>query len=81
MGGLKGVPIHEALYTTCNEFEEARSTAMVPTKSLSYVSDVYKGIKASLERTGQQPTRVLYCDQPEGRFRSTTTEDIFLFNS
>jgi len=66
MGGLKGVPIHEALYSTINEYEEARSLAMVPTKALSYVSEVYKGIKTSLEKTEQEPTQVIYCDQPEG---------------
>ena len=39
---------------------------MVPTKALSYVSEVYKGIKTSLEKTEQEPTQVIYCDQPEG---------------
>jgi hypothetical protein len=66
MGGLNGVPIHEALYTTSNHFEEARATAMVPTKSLAYVTDLYKGICESLKNTGQPQTQVLYCDQPQG---------------
>ena len=66
MGGMKGVPIHEVLYSTINECEEAHSSAMVPTKALSYVSEVYKGIKMSLEKTEQEPMQVIYCDHPEG---------------
>jgi hypothetical protein len=63
---MKGVPINEALYSTLNQFEETRSTAMTPTKSLSYVCGVYQGIKKSLEVTCQPPTQVFYCDQPQG---------------
>ena len=66
MGGMKGVPIHKALYSMINEYEEAHNSAMVPTKALSYVSEVYEGIKTSLEKTEQEPTQVIYCDQPEG---------------
>ena len=78
MGGMKGVPIHEALYSTINEYEEAHSSAMVPTKALSYVSEVYKGIKTSLEKTEQEPTQVIYCDQPEGAsFENKTIAKIY----
>jgi hypothetical protein len=66
MGGMNGVPIHEALYSTVNHMEQIRSTAPVPTKSLSYVSDVHKGIGESIKATGQPPTQVFYCDQPQG---------------
>jgi hypothetical protein len=79
---MKGVPIHEALYSTINEYEEARSSAMVPTKALSYVSEVYKGIKTSLEKTEQEPTQVIYCDQPEGAsFKNKFIAKIYFLQS
>jgi hypothetical protein len=82
MGGMKGVPIHEALYSTINEYEEAHSSAMVPTKALSYVSEVYKGIKTSLEKTEQEPTQVIYCDQPEGAsFKNKFIAKIYFLQS
>ena len=48
MGGLNGQKIHEASYTNVNEFEEVRSITLVPSKSLSFVTDQLKGVSAGL---------------------------------
>lgn len=66
MGGLNGQKIHEASYTNVNQFEEVRSITLVPSKSLSFVTDQLKGVSAGLAENGHPPCSLLYTDNPQG---------------
>lgn len=64
MGGLNGQQIHEASYTNCNEFEELRSLALVPSKSLKFVTDVLLGVARGLRENGHPPSSLVCTDNP-----------------
>jgi hypothetical protein len=66
MGGLNGERIHEASYTNVNQDEEIHSLALVPSKSLDYVVDVFKGVQAGLKENGHPECKLLYTDSPHG---------------
>lgn len=66
MGGLNGEKIHEASYTNVNQFEELRYLGMVPSKSLAYVVDGFKGIEKSLVANGHPPCSLVYTDSSQG---------------
>ncbi|KIK54977.1 hypothetical protein GYMLUDRAFT_1021476 [Collybiopsis luxurians FD-317 M1] len=65
MGGLKGEPLHTALYSVVNEWEQVRAQSFCLTKSLSFVQGMYERLREGLRAHGHPPTRVIYCDQPQ----------------
>lgn len=66
MGGLNGLRMHEASYTNVNQFEEIRSLALVPSKSLSFVTELLKGVLAGLVANNHPPCSLVYTDNPQG---------------
>jgi hypothetical protein len=66
MGGLGGRRLHEASYTGVNEFEQIRILSMVPSKSLSYVSETLERVAAGLKENGHPPCKLVYTDNPKG---------------
>lgn len=65
MGGINGQRIHEASYTNVNQFEELRSLALVPSKSLLYVTETLQKVAKGLEENGHPPCSLLYTDSPQ----------------
>ncbi|KAF5384667.1 hypothetical protein D9757_006187 [Collybiopsis confluens] len=65
MGGLNGQRIHEASYTNVNQFEEIRSLALVPSKSLLYVAETLQGVVKGLQKNGHPPCSIVYTDSPQ----------------
>lgn len=68
MGGLHGQRIHEASYTNVNQFEELRSLALVPSKSLLYVTETLQKVAKGLEENGHPACSLLYTDSPQSTF-------------
>ncbi|KAF7363971.1 hypothetical protein MSAN_01055600 [Mycena sanguinolenta] len=66
-GKLKGEPVHTALYSVVNEYEEVRATTLCLTKAMPFVQGLYEGIEKGLKEHGHKPTQVVYCDQPQGK--------------
>ncbi|KAK6971914.1 hypothetical protein R3P38DRAFT_2586309, partial [Favolaschia claudopus] len=65
IGSVKGEQIFTAAYTCMNEFEEARGHAIVYSKSLEHVEDMYEHMFEGLRASGNPPTQILYTDSPQ----------------
>ncbi|KAJ7747954.1 hypothetical protein DFH07DRAFT_775902 [Mycena maculata] len=65
MGGVKGEDIFTAAYTVGNEFEEIRAHALTLNKSLSFLKDMFEGIRQGLKNSQNAPTQVMYTDSPQ----------------
>ncbi|KAJ7738873.1 hypothetical protein DFH07DRAFT_778935 [Mycena maculata] len=65
MGGVKGEDIFTAAYTVGNEFEEIQAHALTLNKSLSFLKDMFEGIRQGLKNSENAPTQVMYTDSPQ----------------
>jgi hypothetical protein len=78
MSRLESVPVHVAMYSAVNEFEECRTQALTLTKRLDYIEGCYKGIASGLKAHGHKPTELMYTDnaQAELAFHERTTQSL-----
>lgn len=67
---VNGVPVHDALYTLVNEYEEIRGQALTLTKSLSYIQGMISGISEGLKIHGYPPTEYMWTDNAKGKLIS-----------
>ncbi|KAG7089394.1 hypothetical protein E1B28_011082 [Marasmius oreades] len=65
MAKIKGEPMHRALYTIVNEWEQVRGRAACLTKSLSYVDEHWTSIEQGLREHGHPTTEFVWTDAPK----------------
>ncbi|KAK1230322.1 hypothetical protein PQX77_006590, partial [Marasmius sp. AFHP31] len=78
MAKVKGEPVHRALYTIVNEWEQVRGRAACLTKSLGYVDEHWKSISQGLEEHGHPATEYVWTDAPkaEQSFHESITKSL-----
>ncbi|KAL0565231.1 hypothetical protein V5O48_016796 [Marasmius crinis-equi] len=78
MAKVMGEPIHRALYTIVNEWEQVRGRAACLTKSLAYVDEHWKAIAQGLEEHGHPATEYVWTDAPkaEQSFHESITKSL-----
>ncbi|KAG2193947.1 hypothetical protein INT47_003517 [Mucor saturninus] len=70
-----GRPVFQALYTVCNEYEEVRAMAFVPTKGQAHVKPLLCALKRSYELYGHTMPKIVFTDNVVGDQK--LFEDIF----
>lgn len=70
-----GKPVFQALYTVCNEYEEVRAMAFVPTKGHAHVKPLLCALKRSYELYGHTMPKIVFTDNVVGDQK--LFEDIF----
>jgi hypothetical protein len=71
---VDGAPTFTALYTLCNEYEEIRMQALVPSKALSHLRKPFQALKDAFDFYGHDQPEIFFTD-------NVKTDRNFLFDT